>query len=844
MRYKLSDIAAICGGRLVGTDGQVRSVFTDSRSLAVGSGALFVAIAGANHDGHRYIAALYRRGVRAFIVEREVDFELYGDAGFVVVNSSLDALQALAAEYRSQFRGTVVAVTGSNGKTIVKEWIAQLAPASAKLFRSPRSYNSQVGVPLSVLMMEGDERVAVFEAGISQSGEMERLERILRPDIGVITNIGDAHQENFSSLAEKLDQKLGLFAGARTIVFSSVHPEIAKRLRERFPAAKLIDAARVAADGDDGAGEVGASGAEALALGGAGVGGRDGERLRSTGRKAGAKRPSAAPAQRGENPIASADPIWLENASLALAACDALGFDHAATAAKVRDLQPVAMRLELREGINDSVIVDDFYNSDINSLSIALDYLKNVAGGRAMTLILSDILQSGLDDAQLYARAGELAAIAGVERIIAIGTRVSGYDLGLPTDRYPTAESYLAAMRREDFAGRAVLIKGNRSARFEKLSHALQLRSHTTTLEVDLDAMIHNLNVHRALLAKGTKMMAMVKAAGYGHGDYEVAAMLQHQGVDYLAVAFADEGVALREKGITMPIVVLNADEDSFDLAVGQRLEPEIYNFRSLEAFLATAARHGERDYPIHIKLDVGMHRLGFVADGIDALNAALRRARGTVKVATIFAHLAASDEARHDDFTRGQIDLFAQLSERIMAHLPYRPLRHLANSAAIERFPQAQFDMCRLGIGLYGISARPGLALRHVSTLRTRIVQIKRLPAGESVGYGRQGMLEAPATIATVPVGYADGLDRHLGSGRWSMLVGGRKAPIVGRVCMDTCMIDVTGIADVKEGDPVVVFGDAEGCRVEDMARALDTIPYEVMTSVSGRIKRIFIKE
>ncbi|MDR0511409.1 MAG: alanine racemase [Rikenellaceae bacterium] len=779
MRYDLNRIAEVCGGELAGENSVVEGVCTDSRSSCRG-GTLFVAIRGGNHDGHDYIGELYRRGVRAFMVET-LPAEQLPQAGFVVVRRSVEALQALAADYRAGYGGTVVAIAGSNGKTIVKEWIAQLAPPGVKLFRSPKSYNSQTGVALSVLMMDGDEQAAIFEAGVSLPDEMGWLERILRPDVGVFTNIGDAHQENFASVEEKLAEKLNLFVGAKQIIYSD--PRVGDELRRRFPRAQATEA-------------------------------RQYEKLFPEG-----------------------DPTWRQNGSLAVAVCAALGLEGAGR--RVGELQPVAMRLEVREGINGSIIVNDFYNSDINSLSIALDYLRNVAADRPRTLILSDILQSGMDDEQLYARVARMVAASGVERVTAIGSRIAGRDLGAPTDHYPTTESYLAAVRRSDVARRAILVKGNRAAQFETLSHALQLKSHTTALEVDLDAMIHNLNVFRALVGKRTRLMAMVKASGYGHGDHEVAAMLQNQGVDYLAVAFADEGVALRERGISTPIVTLNADEDSFDLMIGHRLEPEIYSFHSLGLFVATAARHGERSYPVHIKLDVGMHRLGFVASEIAALGEAVASAGRLIRVETVFAHLPAADDPAKDDLTRSQIALFNKLCAELGDRLGYAPLRHIANSAAIERFPEARMDLCRLGIGLYGISGQ--LPLRHVATLRSRIVQIKDIPAGEGIGYGCEG--RGPARIATVPAGYADGLDRHLGLGRWAMSANGHRVPTIGRICMDTCMIDITGV-DAEEGDDVTIFGDEDGLRVADMARVLDTIPYEVMTSVSARIKRIFIKE
>lgn len=798
MKYTLGKIAAVCGGRLVGPqecpDMEIGSVFTDSRNFPSEAGALFVAIPGRNHDGHAYINELYARGVRAFLIEKDVNTEKYTEAGFIRVENSVAALQALAADYRSGFKGIVVGITGSNGKTVVKEWIADLVPPEVKLFRNPKSYNSQIGVPLSILMMEGGEQVAVIEAGISEPGEMERLEKIIRPDIGIITTIGDAHQENFDSLEQKLAQKLILFRGSRTVIYNSDYPQVAVAVKNLFPKARLEDAAGQA---------------EAYA--------------------------------------AFADRASQQNAATAVTLCDVLGYDHKATLARMAGLHPVAMRLELKEGINNSLIINDSYNSDINSLAIALDYLRGVAGGKPQTLIISDILQSGYPEAELYDKVAQLVNRSQIDRIVGIGDRIKlyGHLFGARSEFFASSDAYLRNVRRKDVAGRAILLKGNRRSQFERISHALEQKSHTTVMEVDLDAMIHNLNAHRAMLAPATKVMAMVKASGYGHGSYEVASMLQHQGVDYLAVAFADEGVALRESGITMPIVVLNADSDSFELMIANSLEPEIYSFQSLAGFAAALKRYGERSYPVHLKLDTGMHRLGFVKSDVGLLCEELDRNKNVIRVSSIFSHLASSDEPAHDEFTRAQIELFRESSGRIIESLGYRPLRHIANSSAIARFPEAQFDMVRLGIGLYGIGHVPGASLREVTTMSTRIVQVKELTAGETVGYGRGGRLEAPARIATLPVGYADGLNRRLGNGNWSVVVNGRQAPTVGRICMDTCMVDVTG-TDAAEGARVVIFGGGpgNGNGIADMACVLDTIAYEVMTSVSARVKRIYIKE
>ncbi len=789
MEYRLSQIAALCGGEFRGRDSVVRSVVTDSRSLSceMGRSPMFVALRGANHDSHRFIRQMYDRGVRAFLVEREVE-ELPG-CGYVVADSAIGALQALAACHRAQFKGTVVGITGSNGKTVIKEWIAEELPAGMKFYRSPKSYNSQLGVPLSVLMLEGDEELAIFEAGISEPGEMERLERIIRPDVVIFTSIGDAHQEHFLNMEQKCDEKMILARHASKIVYHSYYEPLGRLVAERYADRKPLDAARF---------------------------------------------PEVPQAVIG-------NAASRRNAQIVEAFCAAMGYAAPAFSAAPR----VAMRLEVKEGINDSILINDAYNLDLNSLVLALDYLHGVALGRRCTLVLSDIAQSGLKDDELYSRVAEMVSRAGVDFLVGIGPKLRRYAalFSCAKSFYASADECAERLGREAVAGRAVLLKGAREYRFEKLAHALARQSHTTVLEVDLDAMIRNLNYFRSKLRFGTKMVAMVKAASYGAGDFEVAQMLQHQGVDYLAVAFADEGVRLRERGITMPVVVLNADADSFELMIANRLEPEIYSFRSLEAFAAAVTRAGETHYPIHVKLDTGMHRLGFAEDEIGPLGERLA-ARSEVKVATVFSHLNCSDMPEEDAYTRAQIARYERMSRALVDALGYPVIRHTANSAAIERFPEAQFDMCRLGLGLYGFGWTHNPELQPVSTLKTRIVQIKHLPAGDAVGYGRAGKLTRPTVTATVPVGYADGLDRHLGCGRWSVLVAGRPAPIVGRICMDSCMIDITDIDGVREGDEAVIFSPEPGNDLETMARVLDTIPYEIMTSVSARVKRIYLKE
>ena len=786
MNFLLSDIARICGGRLCGSDRRVSRVATDSRSCSVGEEVLFAAIAGVNHDGHDFVEQMSRRGVEAFLVEREVELPSAA-CGAVVVESTLAALQSLAAYNRSRFEGRVVAIAGSNGKTIVKEWAAAATPHDVKYVASPMSYNSQLGVALSLLMIEGDEQVAYIEAGISQPGEMARLERMIRPEIVVFTSIGDAHSVNFESREQKIDEKLRLAAGASTIIYSSRYPELARCIEARYADRRLIDSAQ----------------------------------------------------QRVERSHERSEALHID-AQHTAALCGVLGYDVDAGAV----CGEVAMRLELKQGIGSSTIIDDTYNSDINSLAVALDMLHAQAMGRRKIAVLSDIQQSGTPEQELYARVAEMVSAADVDRLVGVGAAISRHaDLfACSSVFYSSTEELLHALPGEDWSDATILLKGSRSSRLERVCHRLERKSHTTVLEVDLSAMKSNLDYFRRLLPPHHRMMAMVKAGSYGAGDAEVAQMLQHEGVDYLAVAFADEGVTLRERGITMPVVVLNADEDSFEQMISYDLEPEIYGFRSLEAFARAAERAARKDYPIHIKLDTGMHRLGFMPDEIDALAERLPSI-GSLRVASVFSHLNCSDTPSQDDYTRGQIARFDDMSSRLCARIPYRVLRHTAQSAGMERFPEAVFDMCRLGLGLYGFGFEHNDALVPVSTLRTRIVQIKHLPAGETVGYGRAGVLTRDSVTATIPIGYADGLDRHLGCGRWSMLVAGRPAPIVGRVCMDSCMIDITDIEGVEEGDEAVVFSAQRGNTLEDMARVLDTISYEPMASVSTRVKRIYRK-
>ena len=787
MRYTLSQIAQICGGEHFGVDVEVCDIVTDSRSCVFGDGAMFVAMKGVNHDSHNFIADMYQCGVRAFLVERDINIDTLSGSGYVLVRNSLEALQHLAAYHREHFNGVVVGITGSNGKTVVKEWAARSLPQSVKFFASPMSYNSQLGVALSLLMIDGDEEVALIEAGISEPGEMERLEEMIKPNIAVITSIGDAHQANFETLEQKIREKLKLAKRAKTMIFHSDYVELSAVLATADMQCCQVDAAYY-------------------------------------------KVPE----------VTSFNEATVANAQIVKTLCHWLGYEDV-----VLPAADLAMRLEVKEGEAGSTLINDSYNSDINSLAMALDTLRSVALGAATTAIVSDILQSGMSDDELYSRVAQLVKSARVTKFIGVGERITAYadKFGKESEFYPSTEALMRGLKQEDIENRTILLKGNRRHYFERICHHLERKSHTTVLEVNLDAMTHNLGYFRKFLPMNHRLVAMVKAQSYGAGDVEVAQLMQRLGVSYLAVAFADEGVTLRQKGITMPIVVLNADAGSFDKMISYNLEPEIYSFHSLGDFERSVERYGAHSYPVHIKLDTGMHRLGFVQEEVAPLIEQLSGNKN-IKVATIFAHLSCADDPSQDDFTRQQIARFDNMSRQIAQALPYDVIRHTANSAAIERFPEAQFDMCRLGLGLYGYGYQHNDELHPVTALKTRIVQLRERKAGEAIGYGRSEVLKRDSLIATIPIGYADGLDRHLGGGRWSMLVAGHAVPTVGRICMDSCMIDVTDVVGVKEGDQVSIFSAVAGNTPEDMARVLDTIPYEILTSVATRVKRIYVRE
>ncbi|MDR2130571.1 MAG: bifunctional UDP-N-acetylmuramoyl-tripeptide:D-alanyl-D-alanine ligase/alanine racemase [Odoribacteraceae bacterium] len=813
MRYTVAEIAAITGGALAGGDPvTIQECSIDSRSLLRAAGTLFFALKGERHDGHDYIPALYAAGVRAFVVsDARPAFDALDGANFIRVPDVTRALQALAARHRRQSTAEFVGITGSNGKTIVKEWIHQLAPADWRLYRGPRSYNSQVGVPLSLLGIDDEDRVAVIEAGISRPGEMERLGEMIAPGIGIFTRLGEAHDENFASREEKLLEKARLFRSCRVII--GQEGEALDRLRAACPGARFL----AWGEGDGVALRVTR-----------GVPGRDGRviEMRHGDEQARCTLPLADEASR-ENALHVACFLLLR------------GLPLARVAASLERLTPVAMRMEIKEGVNNCTLVNDFYNSDPTSFRLALQSLAFRDPGKERVVILTDFDETGRPPALLYREAGEAIRAAGVTRFIGIGEEITRHRDAFPGGSrfHETTGQFLRQEERAAFRDQLVLIKGARRFQLEYIAGFLQKQSHGTVLEVDLDAMTLNLNYFRSLTP--ARVAVMVKAFTYGSGAREVASLLQYHRVDYLMVAFADEGIELRAAGITLPVAVMNPEREAFDNMITLGLEPEIYALDLLDDFEQALARHGVKRFPVHVKLNTGMNRSGLDDRDIPALLDFFRGPRA-IYIRSLFSHLAGSDDPVHDDFTRLQARRFEEMTARVQARFDYPIWRHLLNSAGIERFPEYHHDMVRLGIGLHGISAA-GAPLSPVSTFTTRVAAVREIAAGEPVGYNRRGYTTRPSRVATLLVGYADGLDRRLGNGAGEVLVRGARVPFIGNICMDSCMIDVTGTG-VTVGDEVEIFG--KHLPVTEVAARLGTIPYEVLTGVSQRVKRVYYKE
>ncbi len=818
--YTLGEITTIVGGKLLGDEkATINQLIIDSRTGRISGDSLFFAIKGEHHDGHNFIPDLQTKGILNFVVSKEPDkTEKSLTANYILVENTLHALQKLAAHHRHSFKGPVIGITGSNGKTIVKEWLYQCLSNDKKITRNPKSYNSQVGVPLSVWLLDAEDDYGIFEAGISQPGEMKYLQPVIDPVIGIFTNIGAAHQENFSSVDEKVQEKLELFKNAEVLVFCKDNPVLNREIRQ-FPFQKkirLVDWSQK-------------ENAYLQVI-----------RKEKTGTNTRIEYQSG-PA-RETITIPFRDDASVENALQVLTLLTFLGYDPKKIATWFDKLSPVAMRLEQKKGINRCTLLNDSYNSDINSLTIALDYLKQQRQHTSRTVILSDILQSGLTEDKLYNEVASLLKKYKINRFIGIGEALkrNGHFFDATSTFYSNTDQFLENFRSVHFSNEAVLIKGARVFEFEKIVGALEEKSHQTVLEINLDALVHNLNYYRSLLNGNTRIMVMVKALSYGSGTYEIANELQHQRVDYLAVAYADEGIELRKAGITLPVMVMNPEEAAFEQMIRYNLEPELYNFSTLRSFTELLSRYPVISYPVHLKLDTGMHRLGFIETDINPLIQFLQSHK-QLEVASIFSHLAASDDPGQDEFTNGQISKFEILSDKIMQECKIAPLRHILNSSGIERFPDAHLDMVRLGIGLHGVSPVHPEKLQTVSTLKSIISQIKPVPAGETIGYNRHGKFDHDITLGIVPIGYADGYDRKFGNGAGRMYINGHFANTVGDICMDMCMVDLTGVP-AHEGDEVVLFGRENS--IDDLSKKIGTIPYELLTDISARVKRIYFRE
>ncbi len=819
--YHIEKIAGVVGGELHrgGSNQVIRNIVTDSRKFSFPGDSLFVAIRGERNDGHKYLSGLFRQQVRNFLVQRlPEDISRFQGANFIVVKDTLRALQILTASHRNEFDLPVIGITGSNGKTILKEWLFQLMQNERVVVRSPKSYNSQVGVPLSVWQIEPRHDLAIFEAGISRPGEMEFLEPIIRPDTGVITNLGQAHQEHFSDLETKLAEKMLLFRECGTLVYCRDHKIIDDYIRgnSTYRAKRFFTWSR--------------SGKADL-------------QVTEVARSEGITEITAIyKGKLNAITIPFSDRASVENAVHAWAVMLTLGFDQELISAGMRELTPVAMRLEQKQGINNCTIINDSYNSDLASLDIAMDFLSRVTGRKSKTVILSDMFETGRSAGDLYCEIGNLLNREKTDQLIGVGTDVREIEsyFGGNLEFYDTTEELLHNFDRRKICDSAVLLKGSRRFGFERISALLEEKTHETVLEINLNNLVRNFNYFRSLIDPRTKVMAVVKAFSYGSGGYQIANALVHNLVDYLAVAFVDEGVELRKSGISAPLMVMNPDFNDCSRIVENSLEPEIYGFRGLDLLVDVLREMGVSGYPVHIKLDTGMHRLGFGSDEIDKLCDRLANC-DNLRVVSVFSHLAAADDPSHDDFTRDQIKLFRRLYEKIAERLNYPVLAHILNSAGIERFSEAQFDMVRLGIGMYGISVNRENNLSNVSTFKSVISQVKEVPSGSSIGYSRACRASGKMRIAIVPVGYADGLDRRLGKGNGWMMVKGKKVPVIGNICMDMCMIDITGI-EAREGDEVTVFGDESS--ISDIAALLSTIPYEIFVKISDRVRRIYVQE
>jgi len=820
MGYKPGDINSIVGGKFLQnpTETTIEYLLIDSRRLYAPSVTLFFALVGHRRNGHQFIPELYKRGIRNFMVSDPIKIAEYPDGNFILVDDTLEALQKLAAFHRKKFNIPVIGITGSNGKTIVKEWIYQLLNEKFNIVRSPKSFNSQIGVPLSVWQMNEQHELAIFEAGISKPGEMEKLEKIIQPTIGILTNLGEAHSENFENREEKLKEKLKLFKHTGKVIAKGddawVTRQMIKEGMNNFFWGKNKN-----------------SELEVISI--------EKENQR-TGITVSYK------LEVFTFFIPFTDDASVENAITCCSLLLYAGMERVYVEKKMNELQPVSMRLELIKGINQCSIINDSYSADLNSLNIALNFLDQQSAGSKRTVILSDFLQTGLPEKKLYDEIASQLRTRHVNKVIGIGKNITTFlrkDEKIVYQFYDSTEDFLHQVRSSQFKEETILVKGARIFEFEKIVHALEQKVHQTVLEINLNAIVHNLNAYQKFLKPTTKVMAMVKAFAYGSGGAEIAGILQYHKVDYLGVAYADEGVDLRKAGINLPVMIMNPEESTFDAIVENNLEPDIYSFDVFNQFDSYLKKAGLQQYPVHIEIETGMNRLGFDLTEIKKLANVLNQT-SSFKIRSVFSHLAGSEDPLEDEFTFSQHKKFTEAVTELEGLIGYSFLKHISNSASIVRHPQLEMDMVRLGIGMYGVDSAGtnSLDLQTVATLRSTIAQLKHLKKGDTVSYNRKGRVDRDSVIATIRIGYADGYTRRLGNGIGKMLVGGQLAPVIGTVCMDMTMVDVTDIPNVMEGDEVIVFG--KELSIKQLAEWSGTIPYEIMTGISQRVKRVYFEE
>lgn len=827
INYTLESIAEITGGKIIQHNSSIQPehLLLDSRKLIFPETTIFFSLQSSHRNAQAFIDDLYKKKVYNFLIDKKLNFSSYPLANFIIVKDTLKALQDLAIHHRNKFNIPVIGITGSNGKTIVKEWLNQLLENDFNIVRSPKSYNSQIGVPLSILQINEQHTLGIFEAGISQPEEMKALEKIIRPSIGIVTNIGAAHNAGFKNIKQKIIEKLQLFRHAFSITFSSDFKDLTAQVNnfkrrynqnlKEFTWSKKYDASLKI---------ISAEKKEENSI----IKGFYKER-------------------EIEITIPFTDEASIENAITCWCVLLQLDIDENIISDRIKNLHTVEMRLELKQGINNCSIINDSYSADISSLSIALDFLLQQKQHTKYTVILSDILQSGKSEKQLYSEVASLLKEKNITRLIAIGTQIQAnqnqFSFFKEKEFFASVDEFKKNFYTLNFSNENILLKGARIFEFEQISQLLEQKVHQTVLTINLNAIAHNLKQYRKLLHPQTKIMAMVKAFSYGSGSYQVANLLQFHKVDYLAVAYADEGVDLRKAGITLPILVINPEENTFNALVQYNLEPEIFSFSILHSFEKYIQSSAIDYFPVHIKLDTGMHRLGFQKNDVAGLAQHLQNHK-RLKVQSVFSHLAASEDPRHDDYTKYQVELFMQCCDEFEQIIGYSFIKHILNTSGISRHWNLQMDMVRLGIGLYGIenNMRMQSRLQNVTTLSTTISQIKNVKAGDTVGYGRKGKVERDSVIATVRIGYADGYPRSLSNGKGKMMIENKLAPVIGNICMDMTMLDITDLPGINEGDEVIVFG--ESLRIQNLAEWSGTISYEIMTGISPRVKRVYYEE